>query len=540
MPRLQDVNTTSLTAAINLGCHVMQNIFNADDGDMPFFDANTWPHGRLAFSPHLSECHVPGRHLNALLAAEAATGVALDPAAIERHRRAAFFSFSGPVCLPLNRQEMDGPLVNFSAHNLREGLHALYALVRYRRDAEAQALAERYMAEVHRYWNPADGWASERLRALGLTYEPVQGPLNGETRMLGPLVKYTRATGSPAALRLALMLGQDCLDQFFWPDGAYDHARFVTDHTHSITGSLSSLAQLGDLLGDAAILERVKAFYDDGLWQMRDEIGWSPGAVFQKSDRGEAGNVGDIVETALILGRHGWPEYYHDAERILRCHLLPAQLRDVSFIPAAPHPAGGEPDGASDGVRDVATRLRGAYGMPAPYGHWPAGEPRESIGYYMDVVGSVVGSLVEAYWESARRDERGHWVNLLFDRDTPAVTVKSPYTHDCLEISLKQPGPLFVRLPPWLDDGDIALEGAWNSTPQRWRGHYLFLENPPVGTPIRLRFPLKDSTLMLGGPNHPRPIRLRLKGDGPAAMDNFGMDLTFFDLDPNGSREAGP
>jgi len=31
MTRLQDVNTTDLAAAIRLGCHVMQNVFNADD-----------------------------------------------------------------------------------------------------------------------------------------------------------------------------------------------------------------------------------------------------------------------------------------------------------------------------------------------------------------------------------------------------------------------------------------------------------------------------------------------------------------------------
>ena len=313
MTRLQDVNTTDLTAAINLGCQAMQNVFNADDHDMPFFEANTWPYASMAFSPHLSECHVPGRHLNALLAAEAVTGVEIDPTAIERHRRAAFFSFSGPARLPLNRQEIDGPLVNFSPVNLREGLHALYALVRYRHDTEAQALAEAFFDEIHNYWSVTGGWAIERLRALGLTFEPVQGSLNGETRMLGPLVKYYRATGSPAALRLALILGQDCLDKFFRPDGAYDHARFITDHTHSITSSLSSLAQLGDLLDDDAILQRVKAFYDHGLWMMRDEIGWSPGAVFQHSDRGEANNPGDIVETALILGRHGYPENDHGA-----------------------------------------------------------------------------------------------------------------------------------------------------------------------------------------------------------------------------------
>ena len=523
MTRLQDVNTTDIGAAIRLGCHVMQNVFNADDNDMPFFEATTWPYATLSFSPDLSECHVPGRHLNALLAAEAATGVEIDPAAVERHRRAAFFSFSGPLRLPLNRQVMDGPLVNFSPHNLREGLHALYALVKYRQDAQAQELAEAYLAEVVNLWNPAEGWAIERLRAHGLTYQAVQGPLNGETRMLGPLVKYYRATGSAAALKLALVLGQDCLDKFFQLDGNYELARFITDHTHSITGSLSSLAQLGVLLGDASVLQRVKAFYDRGLWEMRDEIGWSPGAVFQSSDRGEGGNVGDIVETALILGRHGYPEYYHDAERILRCHLLPSQLRDVSFMRAAPNPTG------ADGLKNTAARLQGSFGVPAPYGHWAADQNRESVAFFMDVVGSVVGSLCAAYEETARHESTGHWLNLLFDHDGPGLSVKSPYTHAGLEIVLKQPGPLFVRLPPWVEPGQVALDGDGTPEALRWEGQYLFLANPVVGAPIRVRFPLKETTVTLAGRLHPRPIRVRLSGDNPVAMDNFDTDLTFFE-----------
>ena len=31
------------------------------------------------------------------------------------------------------------------------------------------------------------------------------------------------------------------------------------------------------------------------------------------------------------------------------------------------------------------------------------------------------------------------------------------------------------------------------------------------------------------GKDHPLPIRMRLAGDNPVAMDNFGMDLTFFE-----------
>jgi hypothetical protein len=45
-----------------------------------------------------------------------------------------------------------------------------------------------------------------------------------------------------------------------------------------------------------------------------------------------------------------------------------------------------------------------------------------------------------------------------------------------------------------------------------------------------LRFPLKETTLTLSERVHPHPIRLRLRGDSPVAMDNFGVDYTFLIL----------
>ncbi|MCZ6633665.1 MAG: hypothetical protein O7G87_09685, partial [bacterium] len=117
MPKLEHVNTTDLKDAIRLGCRTMQNVFNADDDQTPFFRSTLRPDVALAFSPAHSESHVPGRHLNALLNAEDAAEIHLDEAAVQKHRNAAFLSYSGPVALPLNRQTIGGTPVNFSPHN---------------------------------------------------------------------------------------------------------------------------------------------------------------------------------------------------------------------------------------------------------------------------------------------------------------------------------------------------------------------------------------------------------------------------------------
>ena len=519
MRKLSEVNTTDILGAIRLGCRTMCSVFNADDNDVPFCDAVVRPEARLSCAPDASDAHMPGRFLNALLNAEDAAGVHVDEDCVEKNARVAFFSYGGPVAFPLNRAESGGPVVNFSAHHFREGFHALTALVRHRDSAKARCLAEASIASIVEYWEPVRGWDYGRLeREHGLSIHKADTFIVGLARAIGPLVKYYRASRYAPALDLAIVLKEKAIQEFFVEDGTHDVARFG-HHSHSTTCVMSSLAQLADLTRDSALMNRVKAFYDRGLWDIRDELGWSiestrPG---QNPDFGEANNTGDILETALILGRWGYTECYHDAERILRGHLLPSQLRDVSFIAEPPNPEG------VDGKRDVANRLIGAFGFPAPYGHEPLAI--EAVPFNLDIVGGAVGSLCEAYREIARSDEVGHHVNLLFDHETPAIKVLSPYTHPCLGVIVKKPGPLFVRIPPWADVRDMQVEGAQG--PARFTNGYLFFPRPPVNRTISLEFPLPVQEITLK--HRTRQIRARLRGDEVVAMENFGADLTFFD-----------
>ncbi|MDE0042945.1 MAG: hypothetical protein OXT74_12980 [Candidatus Poribacteria bacterium] len=291
MPKLKDINTTDIRDAIRLACRTMGNVFNADDNDMPFFGAHVRPvPPALAWSEFHAESHIPGRHLNALLAAEGVAGVEIDEEVIEKHTRAAFLTYSGPVPLPLNRETPGSAPIRLISHNVREGFHALHALVRYRDCNRARELAEGSIDTILERWDPDDGWDGEYLeKKCGLkiwgTVENTYRDGNiliGLGRSVGPLVKYFRTAGFGPALELALRLKDKMLHDCFWEDGCYDADRFG-HHAHSITSSMSSLAQLADLLKDTALLERVKTFYDNGLWHFRDEVGWA-------SEHGDGGD----------------------------------------------------------------------------------------------------------------------------------------------------------------------------------------------------------------------------------------------------------
>ena len=519
MTRLNDVNTTDIRDAIRLGCRTMCSVFNADDNNIPFFGSSVRPEAELTFSSVNSEAHVPGRHLNALLNAEEAAGIVIDDECVDKLADAAFFSYSGPLPLPLNRDEIGGRLVNFRPHHLREGFHALYALAKFRDSAKALQLAEASIDAIFATWDSSRGWDCERLEAeLGLNVLSESTFIVGIARAIGPLVKFYRATGCAPALELAVVLKEKAISSFFTGDGAYDRDRFGP-HTHSTTCVMSSLAQLADLTLDSPLMNRVRAFYDNGLWEIRDALGWviESSLPDAPSDLGEVNNTGDILETALILGRWGYPEYYHDAERILRGHLLPSQLRDISFIEDPPNPDN------VDGKRDVAARHCGAFGFPAPYGHAPLGETL--ISFNMDIVGGAVGSLCEAYRAATQFDQAGHRVNLLFDHETDAIRIESPYTHPALRIWVKLPGPLFVRVPPWVDPETLEIGGV-SGTP-RFTNGYLLIAEPPVNQMLSLEFPLPLQEIVLE--HRARQIRTLLRGDQVEAMENFGADLTFFE-----------
>ncbi len=528
MPPLPQVNTTDLYSAVALGCQAMQAALNRDDDQVPFFEARAWPDAWLRFSPAFSEAHVPGRHLNALLNAEAALGIVVDEDIIAADTRAALRAYSGPVPLPLGREQPGGPAspsgqCTFLPHNIREGFHALYALAAYRGSEHAVALAEASIAAIERYWDPKTGWDRPALEALGVRFlhdAALDTFVGGLGRAIGPLVKLYRATGLASALSLALRLAEHAL-AFFREDGSYDIARFGS-HTHSTTCTLSGLAQLADLTGDNALLERVRAFYDRGAWQVRDALGWVIESALPDAlpDRGEINNTGDLIETALILGAHGWPAYYGDAERMLRGHLLPAQLRDVSFIATANDTARSKGD---DGLRDVAARLRGAFGFPAPYGHLPLGAREISFNY--DIVGGAVSSLCAAWRACVTADAAGQRVNLLFDRETDGVAVESPYTHGALRLRAKRPGPLWVRLPEWVqfDQPPMLAE----NTPTQFAGEWLLVPRPPLNRWLTLDYPLAEREIALR--HRTRTIHARLRGDAVVAMESFGAKLTFFE-----------
>lgn len=512
--RVGNVNTTSIPEAVELACRAMGQIFNPADNGYPYMYTRIWPDGWLGFSPYHGAVQMSGRHLDALLAAEDTLGVAVDEQAVARHTEATFFSLSaGP--LPCNHTQPGGPLTSVDEHSIREAVHGLHALACYRASDRAMESAEALIADIRRFWRPDDDWDSEGVqKAYGLPMTARPTFVEGVGRSIGPLVKLHSATGSNAALEIAQELAAHATERFFLADGSYDADRLGA-HTHSTTCTLSGMALLGSATDDQELLGRVRAFYDNGLRVIRDEVGWVRERHHPNfhPEQGEMNNVGDVIETALILGRYFGDGYFEDAERFLRSQLLPSQVRDLSFMDEAP---------GGDERRDLCTRLLGLFGFSAVYGHLPLGKNQATPS--LDIVGGATASLCAAQRAVAPTSGGVTRVNMLFDHESDAVRVESPYTGQALRITPKAAGDVTVRVPSWSDLEQTTVNGQ--PAKQFIVDGRISLIDAPVGQAVEVDLPLVERQLTIHHQDHAIPARMR--GDGVVGMADLGAGLAYF------------
>ena len=512
--RVSNVNTTSIPAAVELACRAMGQVFNPADNGYPYMYTRIWPDGWLGFSPYHGAVQLSGRHLDALLAAEAVLGIEVDEGVVARHTEASYFSLSaGP--LPCNHSTPGGPLTSVDEHSIREAVHGLQALARYRASDRAVEAAEALIADVRRFWRAESDWDQDGVRAaygLPMTARPTF--VEGVARSIGPLVKYYGATGSKAALELAQDLAGHATSRFFLADGSYDADRLGA-HTHSTTCTLSGLALLGSVTDDRELLAQVRAFYDNGLRVIRDAVGWVRERHHPSfhPEQGEMNNVGDVIETALILGNYFDDIYFEDAERYLRSQLMPSQVRDLSFMDQAP---------GGDERRDLRTRLLGLFGFNAVYGHLPLG--KNQVTPSLDIVGGATASLCAAQRATAPTSDGRTMVNMLFDYESDAVRIESPYTGGALRITPKTADDIAVRVPSWADLDGTTVDG--NPAERLIVDGRITLRRPQVGRAVEVGLPLAERDLRIRHQDH--DISAHLRGDAVVAMDDLGAGLAYF------------
>ncbi|ACZ43398.1 hypothetical protein Tter_2509 [Thermobaculum terrenum ATCC BAA-798] len=150
-----------------------------------------------------------------------------------------------------------------------------------------------------------------------------------------PAVRLYEATGYEPALRLASGLAEFALyhTSGYLPDGRFRWpAGELEAHFHTRSNFILGVLKLGLVLDRREYVSWARQSYEHAkTWGT--EFGWFPEGLGQR--HGEICCTTDMIEIALLLGRHVDRRYYADAERFGRNHLLESQLLSLERLRAA-------------------------------------------------------------------------------------------------------------------------------------------------------------------------------------------------------------
>ena len=458
--------------------------------------------GRPADAPHNV-----GRAIDALLFGEAVMGKRIPPRAEETLRQHLFATLDNPTHLN-GRFVPEAGRFLVHAHHVREAVLALTALIRYRNDDQARKLAHKVLDSLFRLTRPdgtfdadevakhpsmVEGWPSyggrfrEQIEEAGKTQTIA---CNTRGRMIMALCKYYRVTQEDRALELADRFVRLVRRKSFTPEGKIQPTE--QGHTHSITGTVHGLIDFGLLASDREVFEHGRRIFDVGLPAVSSSFGWSMENAWGDDSpprpwRGEVNNTGDMVQAALWLGRSGLPQYFEDAERRIRSHIVPSQCTD-------------------DG-----------WGVPAPSDR-EGGSGTASI---LDITAGAVQALCETAETLVTQEDKCQSVNLPFSTWKGPVRVQSSLPEKWqLEVTPEAAGNLRVRIPSWAERERVHVTVDGQQRPGAFEDTWLVLEGVAAGQTVNISLPLVEREVTEAIKD--RNYRVLWRGDQVVAMSPAG------------------
>ena len=309
------------------------------------------------FRPHCTG-HNVGRWWNAMLRLQACTGFDI-PSDIEAAMLENTWRLSDNPTGILLEDPDPASEGTWYIHSYRETMLALGLLVSHRASDRARQQGVRAVTQMRRASQDLTQWDLSRC-ASGLENLNVLGHRGSPTythgRAIEGLLCFHGATDAPEALEEVARLADFHFAHTVRPDGELAEGGVPwLWHTHSYLNTIRGLVMWARQCGQVDRLETILATYRKAVAAMITPSGF---VTHNLGDRlgGDIASAGDIAHIALLLW--DWcrdPRLLDDAERIVRCRLLPAQVRETIAV----RPARDEP---GDCFRNLPERFVGAIG----------------------------------------------------------------------------------------------------------------------------------------------------------------------------------
>ena len=519
MPRAQEAGPASLDLAERAELALNALTRNVDPAlrFTPYFDC------RLQLDPpvlshhtYWDHCDGAGRAVDALVLARDMTGCDLRNE-IDVHLKELVSSYQGeqglcwipePDFPPRATRRPRPPVAEFWGQ--RACLMAFVTCYQQSTDAAERAgLRRRIDALIH-------GLASIAVRRDGYCYYPVAardrptdadelfyrrdgwdgdaepigtGAMCAAAPILRPIVQYlTTGARNDEAVTLCDGIARYVVERAgdFAEDGSF------RGHFHSRVATAAGVLQWGRFSGQPDLVRWAQAVYRFA-GTIGTRFGWFP--EFVGLHACETCGITDMIDVAILLARSGRHEFWGDAERFGRNHLLESQFIDAAWERQVPKRTSSEaadfiaacppPQLKRAGVRDV---LPGAFsGGSAPNG---VVDTRRGHWWMGCCNAHGVHGLFLLWHHAVRATRTAVRVNMLFDRSTPWADVRSHIpTEGTVEVVMRQGGSLSVRTPDDVASDEVAVEapGRWS-----WNDGYVHVGGLAPGQVVTVRFPLRE------------------------------------------------
>jgi hypothetical protein len=337
------------------------------------------------------------------------------------------------------------------------------------------------------------------------------------------LAMYDRAFHDPASTQLAeRIMNYSILDrQLLEPSGRFlpakgrGHGSPDEEYAHFHTAATNILACLYVYMqtGNKTMLDRGMKAYEYGKAKSEPLVGFIPEFTagsdpYLGSRTSETCEVADMVVAALMLAKFGNDSCWDDADRWIRNQLAENQLTQVAWLKDG-HLNFSRSETPADFFKskrrttdNVAERSLGGFAGWPSANDWVSnedwwGDNKQNIVRTIQNCCTASGArAIFAAWRDMLNYDHGTLkVNLLFNRASKWADIDSyiPYTGR-VELKIKQPLELEVRIPEWVKPGEAKCEVDGKTRKLGFDGRYAQAGKVVKGQTVAITFPISERT----------------------------------------------
>ena len=381
---------------------------------------------------------------------------------------------------------------------------------------------------AHPFNMPRSGWPH--------TEEPEDEHATGEGAMsfyfgypARGLSMWAAQSGDEEALELAGKFARFAMKPKFWghPDNprmmAGNEQGHVDSHFHARAAALRGILEYGIVAGDMRACDFVRSSYEQMRTWGINRIGFIPTFVNGERLCMEGCFLGDLVAMTVRMSEAGLGDYWDDADRVIRNHLVEAQFTDKALLERIvenmPHRPPEQPTGKQQKASGevILSQLRNveldAGPVVAPHQLSYDRVLERSVGIFASYLmptsalswrtmqcctANAARGLYNA-WEAITRcvGEEGQ-VNLLLNRAAPWLDVEShlPYEGRVV-IRNKTCSRIAVRIPAWVNRRQLRVLANGADRPLSMVANYAIVDEVKPSDVIELRFPVAEERVQL-------------------------------------------